>query len=134
MRSALIVMLRYAVAGVVAFASAAAVIFASIALGRDEDDASLGFIKTVGFIAVASGAFCFPAGSRWFRSIVLFGLELLAYCLTKLDPNDAYLELHPFPYLVPIVVGGLLAVFFHLVIDTLYLTWPRPGMTPKPAL
>jgi hypothetical protein len=127
-------MLRYLGAGLVALVSAVIAIFA---FGGDEDDPSLALITTVGFIAVAAGAFCFPISSRCFRSVVLLCLELLFYCMTKLDPNDYFLELHPFPCLLPLVYGGLIAAFFHFVIYLLYLAlWPNTarGCVKTPGL
>ncbi|HEY3761065.1 MAG TPA: hypothetical protein VGN23_04905 [Verrucomicrobiae bacterium] len=124
MPTALKITLRYALAGFVAFASAFAAVFAFG--GNDENYSSPAFIATVGFIAVAAGAFCFPIRLRWFRALVLLCLELLLYCLTKLDPNDDFLQWHPFPCLVPLIYGGLIAVIFHMVIYMLYLVMRRP--------
>ena len=125
MTSSLKIILRYLGAGLVAFLSAGIAIIADG--GGDEYAPSLTSIVTVGFIAVAAGAFCFPISSRCFRSVVLLCLELLFYCIIKLDPNDYFLESHPFPCLLPLIYGGLIAAIFHFVIYLLYLALWRPA-------
>jgi len=127
LKRGLILIARYVAAGLTAAVGA---VITTILSGVDENYVPLNFVATLGFVAVASGAFWFPVRTRCFRAVVLLCVELLLYCLPPPDANDYYRMLNPYPCLSPLVGGGLCAIGFHLVLYLLHLAG-RPSVGTK---
>ena len=103
---------RYGFAGLVAFM---AFFLSFIFTNGFEGDPKIPTPKSVGIagsIAILAAGFCFQPPSRWWRCSVLLLIGLLFYCLVE-TRND-FTELHPFRYLLPLIIGGAAAALIHL--------------------